>query len=253
MKPYEKFASVYDRMGADLHSVKMTEYTFRLIRKFDIEVAGLLDLCCGTGAALRIFHERGYDVSGLDGSAAMLDRAKKKLKGAKVPLVRQTLPRFFIPETNRSKKAKQFDLVTCYFDSLNYLKNKTDLKAAFRSVHRHLRKGGWFIFDMNTPEALKTLWGAQCYAGSENNLAWIFQNDYRPEKPSAVCHVTLFVKEKNRWQRWEESHIEYGYENPVIKKLLRESGFIVKGFYSCFTTEKPGKRTTRIAAVARKK
>lgn len=253
MKPYEKFARVYDRMGADLHSVKMTEYTFRLIRKFDIEVSDLLDLCCGTGAALQIFHERDYRVCGLDGSAAMLTRAKKKLEGAKVPLVRQTLPRFFIPEKNRSKKPRLFDLVTCYFDSLNYLKNKADLKAAFQSVSRHLRKGGWFIFDMNTPEALKTLWGSQCYAGSDRNLAWIFQNDYRPEKPSAACHVTLFVKENGRWQRWEESHIEYGYENNEIKKLLRESGFTVKGFYSCFTFEKPGKRTTRIAAVARKK
>jgi len=253
MKPYEKFAYVYDRMGADLHSVKMTDYTFRIIRKFDIEVTDLLDLCCGTGAALKIFHERGYNVCGLDGSAAMLAMAGKKLRGEKIPLIKQSLPRFSIPEKNKSPKTRQFDLVTCYFDSLNYLKNKIELKAVFRSVSRHLRPGGWFVFDMNTPEALKTLWGAQCYAGAEDNLAWIFQNDYNPHKPSAACHVTLFVRENGEWERWEECHTEYGYENPVIKKFLRDSGFIIKGFYTCFTFDNPGKKTTRIAVVARKK
>ncbi|MBN1213272.1 MAG: class I SAM-dependent methyltransferase [candidate division Zixibacteria bacterium] len=253
MKPYDKFAYVYDRMGADLHSVKMAEYTFRIIRKFDIRVASLLDLCCGTGTALKIFHEHGYNVAGLDGSTAMLSAARKKIQGKRIPLFRQNLPCFNIPDKNKSRKARRFDLVTSFFDSLNYLKNKTELKAAFHSVNRHLEPGGWFIFDMNTPEALKTLWGSQCYAGAENDLAWIFQNDYNPDQPSAACRVTLFVKKGKGWQRHNECHIEYGFENKDIKNLLRESGFTVKGLYNCFTFNSPAPKTTRICAVARKK
>lgn len=253
MKPYDQFALVYDRMGADEHSVKMTEYTFRIMRKFDIEVDRLLDLCCGTGAALKIFHEHGLKVAGLDGSAAMLKMARKKLRGYKISLIRQSLPRFNIPDKNKTPKKLRFDLVTCYFDSLNYLKNQKQLLTAFKAVNRHLEPGGWFIFDMNTPEALKTLWGSQVYAGAEENLAWVWQNDYNPETKSAACRVTLFVKKGKGWRRYDECHIEYGFENKDIKKLLRQAGFIVKGFYNCFTFNQPTAKTTRICAVARKK
>ena len=252
-KPYDKFAYVYDLMGADEHSIKMSEYTFRLIRKFNIKTGRLLDLCCGTGTALKIFDEHGFEVAGLDGSAAMLAMAAKKLRRHQIPLVRRTLPRFTFPDRDRPRKNRKFGLVTCFYDSLNYLKNKTELKTAFHSVNRHLEPGSWFIFDMNTPEALKNLWGSQVYAGAEKNLAWVFRNDYRPEKPSAACRVTLFVKNKSAWRRFDECHIEYGFENKDIKKLLRESGFIVKGFYSCFTFNPPTPKTTRICAVARKK
>jgi len=253
MKPYDKFAYVYDRMGADEHSVKMTEYAFRIMRKFNIDADRLLDLCCGTGTALKIFDEHGLNVAGLDGSAAMLKMARTKLKGKKIALHRQSLPSFKINPKNHPRKLQRFDLVSCFYDSLNYLKNQKQLLAAFRAVSRHLEPGGWFIFDMNTPEALKTIWGSQVYAGAEKNLAWIWRNDYSPETQSAACRVTLFVKKGKGWRRYDECHIEYGYEFKDIKKLLRQAGFIVKGFYNCFTFNQPGKKTTRVCAVARKK
>lgn len=252
MKPYQKFADVYDRMGADEHSIKMADYCFRIFRKFKIAPCLGLDLCCGTGSAIRVFCQKGMTMSGLDRSAPMLAVAAKKLKGQNVKLYQKTLPRFNLLETTNSKKIRRFDLVTSFFDSLNYMKNQTELKAAFRSVHRHLKPGGWFIFDMNTPAAMKILWGGQIFATTSADLCTIWKNEYHAATLSATCHTTFFRKKGKYWERFDEIHIERAYANTTVKKLLRDAGFVVKGFYRCFTFDRPTDRTYRICAIAKK-
>ncbi len=216
--------------------------------------ARVLDLCCGTGTALSLFAEQGVAMSGLDRSRPMLRQARLKLPGHKVRLYNQELPRFEIiaSRKNGRKRLAAFDLVTCYFDSLNYLLTEHDLLTAFRSVYKHLRPGGWFIFDMNTPNALKTIWGAQVYAGVRDDLGWVFRNDHNPARNTADCHITLFVKQGRQWERFDETHTERGYPDKVLKTLLGHAGFTIKGYYRCFTFEKPKATTNRICAVVQR-
>ena len=253
MKPYQKFAHVYDTMGADEHSLKMADYCLKIFRKFKINPIRGLDLCCGTGSAIKKFVEQGIIMSGLDRSSQMLAVASKKVKGHKVKLYHKELPRFKILSSESSQKTEHYDLVTCFYDSLNYLTSKTHLKTAFKSVNRHLTKGGWFIFDMNTPAALKILWGGQVFADAQDNLAWIWKNDYDEKKKSAACHTIFFKKTKNNlWERFDEVHVESAYDNETIKNCLLETGFKVKGFYRCFSFERPKAGSYRICVIAQK-
>jgi SAM-dependent methyltransferase len=254
VQPYQKFADVYDRMEADHHSKQMVAYTLRLLKRLRRHPATGLDLCCGTGTAIELLLEHGLTMHGLDRSAAMIKAARKKLAGRGVTLHRQALPRFEIREKKdkKNKKAsiKRFDLVTSYYDSLNYLLTERDLAAAFRSAHRHLAPGGLFVFDMNSPNALKTIWGAQTWAVSHKDIAWIFRNEYFHDTTTANCYVTIFVKEGRAWRRIDELHTERGYSNATIRKILRSVGFRVKGLYRCFTYEPATARTNRICVVA---
>jgi len=249
---YNKFAAVYDRMGADSFSVDMVKYTVKIMRRFRIDASDGLDLCCGTGTAMLHLIEHGLNMSGLDQSQAMLRQARKKLSKHSVELHRGTLPRFTIGEKRNPARPRRFDLITCFYDSLNYLRNERELKAAFRSVYRHLAPGGWFVFDMNTPEGLRVIWGSQIWGGVENDLAWLWRNSYDREKGSAELAATFFVKSGSHWQRFDELHIEKGYGNRIIRRLLREVGFEVKGLYRCLTFEKPTRRTYRICVVAKR-
>src|SRR5207245_9724675 len=52
----------------------------------------------------------------------------------------------------------EFDLVTSWYDSLNYLLRLDDLNKTFAGVFRSLRPGGSFLFDMNTPGTLSKGW-----------------------------------------------------------------------------------------------
>ena len=117
-RAYGKFAGVYDQLNSDLHSVKMAQKTFDLIDHFDIPVENCLDLCCGTGTAVRIFSEAGYRAEGLDGSPAMLKEARAKLKQYKSRLYCQKIPTFRIPEKRGSSQPRTYDLITSFFDSL---------------------------------------------------------------------------------------------------------------------------------------
>ncbi|UCE25222.1 MAG: class I SAM-dependent methyltransferase [Candidatus Zixiibacteriota bacterium] len=252
MKPYQKFAEVYDLMGADDFSIRMTEYCFKIFRRFKIKPSTGLDLCCGTGSALLKFSERGLIMAGLDRSSTMLAMAAKKLKGRRVPLYHKSLPRFRILDPVSSRKTRRFDLITCFFDSLNYLTTKAKLKTAFKSVYNHLQPGGWFIFDMNTPAAMKILWGSQEHTQVTENLVSIWRNKYNPGNDSAACVATFFRKKGKTWERFDEVHIERAYSNTSIRKALKETGFMVRGFYRCFSFEKPRKGTYRIAVVAEK-
>lgn len=248
---YNKFATVYDKMGADRHSIHMVEYCQKIFKKFRIDPHTGLDLCCGTGTAIKLFAEIGLKMSGLDASAEMLTQAAAKLKKEKATLYHKSLPKFKLLDDNQ--QPVQFDLVTSFYDSLNYLKSEKELGITFQSVADHLKEGGWFIFDMNTPESLKTLWDEHTYAGVKDDMAWVWRNEYDKKKKRAACHATFFKKEGKLYERFDETHYEQGYTNSVIKDLLKKAGFVVKGFYDCYGFSKPGRKCYRIAVVAQKK
>jgi len=50
----------------------------------------------------------------------------------------------------RIASSEIYDLVTCTYDSVNYLTEPVDLRALFSSVAGRLSPGGVFVFDSNT-------------------------------------------------------------------------------------------------------
>lgn len=239
-------------MEADRHSSRMVDYCYKLFDHFNIQPQKGLDLCCGTGTALKIFADRGLVMSGLDQSASMLAMAARKFARRRITLYQKSLPRFKLLCTENSRKQIKFDLITCFYDSLNYMLSERDLKASFRSVFTHLEREGWFIFDMNTPLALKTIWDEQIYAGTRKQMAWVWENEYLPQTKTAICHATFFVKRGRHWERFYERHIERAYSNTTVRRLLRESGFQVKGFFRCYTLEKASRQCNRICVIAKR-
>lgn len=249
---YRKFAGVYDRLNSDLFSVEMAQKTFELIEQFEIEVENCLDLCCGTGTAVKVFTEAGFQADGLDGSAAMLKIARQKLKRHQSKLYCQKLPTFKIPARRGSRKLKKYDLITSFFDSLNYMLTSNNLKRTFRAVSRHLNRGGCFVFDMNTPHALRYMWDDQVHTDLKDDIGTIWRSSYDPITKSAVCYATFFVKKGKHWTRFDEAHVEAGYSNSEIRRLLRETGFRVRGFYDFQTMARPNRETNRICVIAQK-
>lgn len=67
---------IYDILYRN-HYERQVSLFDRLIRKHNPPGNRLLDMCCGTGTHLNIYKELGYDVTGVDLSEAMLDKAKK--------------------------------------------------------------------------------------------------------------------------------------------------------------------------------
>jgi ubiquinone/menaquinone biosynthesis C-methylase UbiE len=247
MRVYQKFAQVYDRIGSDQFSTKMFRYSLRLLRQLNYRPRSMLDLACGTGTAAVMWAQQNIKTFGIDGSEHMLSIAREKAResGVEIAFSRQSMTSFSMPQ--------KVDLVTCYFDSLNYLLTLSDIAACFKSVRRSLYDNGYFIFDVNTPEAMKVLWGSQIYADETDDVAWIWKNCYFPRVKRAEIRATFFVRQGKIWERFEETHAERGYSITDIRKVLKTSGFKLVKIYECLTFTKPDRKTMRLAVVAQKR
>ncbi|MFW6057098.1 MAG: class I SAM-dependent DNA methyltransferase [Chloroflexota bacterium] len=144
---YDPFARVYERHWIETSQSFIPAVALLLLPRLRAG-ARLLDLCCGTGSLAADLQDSDVDVIGLDGSRAMLERAKRTAPG--VPFVQGDARRFALRPV--------FDAVVCMFDSLNHMMTPGELGAAFRHVHECLVPGGWFLFDLNTETAYLRHW-----------------------------------------------------------------------------------------------
>src|SRR6476660_2345633 len=79
---YEAYAPIYDAIGQGQFSARMAAWALAWLADQGIRPARVLDLACGTGEAALAFVAAGCEVVGLDCSAAMLQIARGKARGA---------------------------------------------------------------------------------------------------------------------------------------------------------------------------
>lgn len=75
---YSQFATDYEHvMQNDMQYTAHVEVPQLVINALGPQPAKILDLGCGTGLSSRPFLERGWQVTGIDGTISMLDRAQE--------------------------------------------------------------------------------------------------------------------------------------------------------------------------------
>ena len=90
MAAYGEFAKAYDRLMGSRDAHDWPSYVFSLLKAHDIlPPQKILDVGCGTGFLSLPLIERGYRVSGLDNSPAMLEKAAHNAneRGLFLPLI----------------------------------------------------------------------------------------------------------------------------------------------------------------------
>lgn len=104
----------------------------------------LLDLCCGAGRHSIEFARRGYDVTGIDISSFMIEKAKDSFKKNKeIGLKIQ----FFIMDMKDFNFNNTFDIAVNLFSSFGYFINDEENFSLFSNVKSSLKKNGYFVFD----------------------------------------------------------------------------------------------------------
>ncbi|MBE3589063.1 MAG: class I SAM-dependent methyltransferase [Thermoanaerobacteraceae bacterium] len=145
MESYTGLAAVYDFLVAGVDFEAWTDYLEEILHRFGHNPRTVLDLACGTGKTTLPLARRGYRVTGMDISPAMVKMAADKAReqGLEVP--------FFTGDMRSFELAEPVELITCFHDGLNYLPSIGDLEKTFRQVYKNLVPGGLFIGDMNVP------------------------------------------------------------------------------------------------------
>jgi ubiquinone/menaquinone biosynthesis C-methylase UbiE len=96
----------------------------------------LLDVACGTGAHAGPLSKY-YQVEGLDLDPKMLSVARKK--HPKIAFHQGDMTDFDL--------GHQFDVIVCLFSSIGYVRTKSRLQKAIKTMHRHLLPGGVLLIE----------------------------------------------------------------------------------------------------------
>ncbi len=78
MSGYGAFAAYYDALTNNVEYKKRAEYFCTLLSARGVQGGTLVDLACGTGSLTVEFARCGFEVIGVDASAAMLCHAQQK-------------------------------------------------------------------------------------------------------------------------------------------------------------------------------
>jgi ubiquinone/menaquinone biosynthesis C-methylase UbiE len=240
--PFQKLAPIYDELMGSIFYDKMLPYFEVLKRKYSIDGKKMLELACGTGTCSIYFAKRGYNVKGLDISASMLEIARKRASREEVDI------EFFEAAMQDFNFDETFDLVVCLFDSVNYILNKGELESCFNNTYKVLRKGGYFLFDINTIHGLREGWDNKVEIRSIHDGSSVWE--MRWDEKNKIAYLTVSVESKNN--SFKELHVERGYAKEELVSNLKSQGFKIINILECFGFGKGTEQSARWMVIARK-
>ena len=247
MSSYEHLAPYYDALTTDVDYAKWADYYQRFFDRSAIPIHTVLDLACGTGTLTCLLAERGYEMIGTDLSAEMLAEAAEKARD-----VQGMVPLFLNQPMQKLDLYGTIDACVCCLDSVNYVTRPRDLRKAFERVHLFLEPGGLFLFDINTPEKLRSLDG-QIFLDETEDLYCVWRAEYSSRRRICTYGFDLFRREGAHWERDCEEHEEYAYEPDELEEYLRQVGFSSVRRYGERTMRPPRPDAQRICFCATKK
>ena len=238
------FVQAYARHWRD-HSAGLVRAFPAVADAFAIRGDRLADLACGEGTFAVGAAKRGWTVWGIDQSPDMLDMAAENARreGASVAWLRQDMRDLALPQ--------QVDVITCWFNSLNYLPDEAAWTTALRAARRALVAGGWLVFDMYTPHGLATEWAdADRVAVDTHDCYVVSRTSHNRRVFEAGVHFTGFIRDGDHYLRFDEHHLNRSYPWRSVRRMLAGAGFAARGRFTMPGIAPAGRRCVRAYVAA---
>ncbi len=238
--PYATLAPFYDTLLGDRFFTALRRAFEVLVRRYGIRFVSAADVACGTGTFVRYLRGRGVPVVyGVDRSLEMLRHATRKNQSNGARFLLQDFARLQLPQP--------VNLITCHFDSLNYLLTTDELLRALRRFHANLNPAGHVIFDMITER--RTWEGArprvERVTGPGATVVRVTGWDPRRGIQTALVSIARNGRSQ------EEIHVQRGYPITVVVGLLGQALFGLRGVHDFQTLGPPTGSTRRLIYIAR--
>ena len=209
---YDPFAWVYNRHWEAATLKFCPIIAIMLLRELPAGSA-ILDLCCGTGQVAGWLTTRGYRVTGLDGSEAMLSFARENAPEAS----------FLLADARAFSLPPSVQAVVSTFDSLNHILDIGELTQAFRNAHSALFPGGVLLCDLNIRHGYIERWNGNFnIVESDHVCAW--STRYDDDTRLASWEMTIF-RLFDTWERTDVRLTQRASEEEEIRQTLAEAGF----------------------------
>jgi SAM-dependent methyltransferase len=210
---YDRFAWFYNKYWGDEYSRPALSIFNILLFPHLPHGCRILDLCCGTGQIAQGLIERGFRVTGIDGSPAMLKFARGNAPQAE----------FIHGDARSFKLPRVYHGVISAFDSLNHIMKIEELKKVFHNTHTVLLDDGLFLFDLNIEDESEILGNTLDLVGEDH--ACIVRSSYDAHEKLKRYDVTMFRQENGSYERSDLTLIQRYYESAEVISALSDAGF----------------------------
>ena len=227
---YGRSAFVYD----DLHRFLDYDAAARALHATIMQrrpgARHLLDVACGTGKHLEVLRQ-WYEVEGVDINAGFLTVARQRLGDV----------RFYQQDMAVMDTGRRYDVITCLFGSIAYVRTPENLRHTLLRFEKHLTESGLIIVEpffspeqywtnrvtlnvTDLPE-LKTVW---MYTSPPpvNNIATV---DYH-HMIGTPSGIEYFVERHELGLFTSEQYLE-AFSGAGLEATLDPTGFFGRGAY----------------------
>ncbi|MFD2998836.1 class I SAM-dependent DNA methyltransferase [Pontibacter toksunensis] len=253
MPVFKDYAAYYNLLYKDKEYDKEANYIINFIQCFHETAETILNLGCGTGKHDYIFAEKGYDVTGVDMSAGMIDIAKESAKERNL----KGSVDFVEGDIREIKLNREYDVVLALFHVMSYQTSNEDLLSAFETAYTHLKPGGILIFDcwygpgvLSDPPVVRVK-----HLENENlEVKRIAQPQSHPNENVIDVNYTMIIKEKKTGQYSEitEKHRMRYLFKPELDLYFEKANFNLLHFSEWLKEEEPGLNSWNACFVLKK-
>lgn len=191
-----------------------------MLRQHGINDGLVVDLGCGSDLWAQALTAAGYEVPGIDISAAMIKRARQRAPQGKFQ--RASFFAIALPAGGA---------VTSLGECLNYRFDGRHHPAAlarlFGRVHASLPRGGVFIFDFLEPGQWRNRKPAQRWARGRDWATLVRAKEDTAQR-RLTRHITSFRRIGRFYRRREEIHCQRLYSRSEMAAMLRQASFSVR-------------------------
>jgi len=174
----------------------------------------ILDLCCGVGRHSLELARRGFEVVGVDRTAAYIEKARQSAKKRDLDV------EFAMADMREVYEPSRFDVVINMFGSFGYLESPEDDRRVGKNMHASLRPGGRFLIETK---------GREIAARDFQERSWEEHSDMlvlaerKPIENWGRIETRYLVIKGN--QRFEHTVSLRSFSSTELSTLLADCGF----------------------------
>jgi len=226
---YEKFAEYYDMIYGKKEYRRESDVIERILTKFCTRrPASILDIGCGTGSHAIALSKRGFNVTGIDFSPRMIEKAKKNAAAQK------NRARFVVQDMRKIELHERFGCAICMFGGFGYILTYDGLASLFKGLRQHLVEEGLFIYEFWNIGGIKPSPYQTWLRTRDKNMTLyrLSESSFQPSTNTLRIDMHFVVLHDARLvESFDETHVLRCYTLPEMNHYLVNNGFRLVSAY----------------------